>query len=121
MKNSLIIGTLMALAGSFSVANAAGLGGVPIKDHHMKALGSFLTCETCHGVALPTERPSDKSCKGCHGTMDKIQTKPNKFNKFPHASQHYGNTLDCTTCHSEHKKSRSLCNDCHVVDFPNLK
>ena len=43
--------------------------------------------------------PSDKACIGCHGTMDKIPTKPNAFDKFPHASAHYGNTLECTTCH----------------------
>ena len=33
----------------------------------------------------------------------------------PHAS------LDCTTCHAEHKASRALCNDCHVVEWTNFK
>lgn len=36
-------------------------------------------------------------------------------------SDHYGNTVECTVCHSEHKASRALCNECHVVEFPNLK
>ena len=51
----------------------------------------------------------------------KIATKPNKFEKFPHASEHYGNTVECTVCHSEHKASWALCNECHVVEFPNPK
>lgn len=117
-----VLGALCALGLTVSFSlQAASLGGVPMKEHHMKAMGDALTCQMCHGVKLPTERPSDKACIQCHGTMDKIPTKPNRFDKFPHASAHYGNTLDCTTCHSEHKESRALCNDCHVVKFPNLK
>ena len=61
-------------------AHAATLAGVPMKDHHAKLMQ---TCETCHGTATPTERPDGKACIGCHGTMDKIPTKPNRFDKFP--------------------------------------
>lgn len=109
----LLAGILLAAS-----AQAATLSGVPMKDHHAKMIKE---CSTCHGTAIPTTRPDDKTCIACHGTMDKIPTKPNKFEKFPHASAHYGDTLDCTTCHSEHKESRALCNDCHVAEFPNLK
>lgn len=102
-------------ATGFTSANAATLAGVPMKHAMMK------DCKTCHGVEAPTARPDGKACVGCHGTMDKIPTKPNKFNKFPHASQHYGDTLDCTTCHAEHKASKALCNDCHVVEWTNFR
>lgn len=100
-----------------SAAMAGTLAGVPMKDHHLNALGDKLTCATCHETATPTTRPSDKACIGCHGEMSKIKTTPNKYEKFPHASDHYGDTLDCTICHSEHKASRALCNDCHVVEW----
>ena len=92
-----------------------------MSEKHMKAFGGEAACAACHGTALPTSRPSDKACIGCHGTMDKIPTKPNAFDTFPHASAHYGNTLECTTCHAEHKASKALCNDCHVVEWMNFR
>lgn len=114
----LLAGLGLALSLVIGSAQAATLAGVPMKDHHAALMKD---CSTCHGTAIPQSRPDDKTCIGCHGTMDKIPTKPNKYEKFPHASAHYGNVLDCTTCHAEHKPSRALCNDCHVVEFPNLK
>lgn len=121
MKKALML-VLSAACAVISAQAAAGtLAGVPMKDHHLKAFGANAACETCHGVNTPTQRPDSARCVQCHGTMDKIPTKPNQYEKFPHASAHYGNTLDCTICHSEHKASRALCNDCHVVEFPHLK
>ena len=117
-KNLTLLAMGVCAAFALTSAHAATLAGVPMKDHHAKLMQ---TCETCHGTATPTERPDGKACIGCHGTMDKIPTKPNRFDKFPHASAHYGNTLDCTTCHAEHKASRALCNDCHVVEWTNCK
>lgn len=119
IRNTLIaFGAALSLTLAASAGAAqAQLGGVPMSEYHMKALGAAAQCKTCHGVAVPTERPSDKACVACHGTMDKIPTKPNKFDKFPHASEHYGNTLECTACHAEHQKSYSVCNDCHVVEW----
>lgn len=117
-KNLALLAMSVCAAFALTGAHAATLAGVPMKDHHAKLMQ---TCETCHGTATPTERPDGKACIGCHGTMDKIPTKPNRFDKFPHASAHYGNTLDCTTCHAEHKASRALCNDCHVVEWTNFK
>ena len=100
---------------------AATLSGVPMKDYHMKALGPSLTCQTCHGVVVPQEKPSATACIKCHGTMDKIPTKPNAYDKAPHASAHYGNTLECTACHAEHKASHAICNDCHNVKWTNFQ
>lgn len=121
MKSKYLLSALIAFSIVCSSAGAAELAGVPMKDHHLNAMGDMLTCETCHGVKTPVTRPDDKTCIACHGTMDKIPTKPNKFDKFPHNSDHYKATLECTACHAEHKPSRAICNDCHVVEFPNLK
>lgn len=124
MKSNIIRNALFAAA-AFGLAAqafaASTVAGVPMSEKHMKAFGGEIACQTCHGEALPTSRPSDKACIGCHGTMDKIPTKPNKFDKFPHASAHYASTLECTTCHAEHKASKALCNDCHVVEWTNFK
>lgn len=114
----LLAGFGLAMTLIVSSAQAAALAGVPMKEHHAAIMKE---CSACHGADAPKSRPDDKACIGCHGTMDKIPTKPNKYEKFPHASAHYGSTLECTTCHAEHKPSRALCNDCHVVEFPNLK
>lgn len=110
-----------ALLGIATLAYSAELAGVPMKDHHMKIFGSAMKCEMCHQQALPTSKPSDKMCIQCHGTMDKIATKPNPFDKNPHASAHYGNTLECTACHAEHKPSKDLCSNCHRVQWNNFK
>lgn len=105
-----------------ATAQAASLAGVPMSEHHFKVMGGDkASCATCHGVNLPTSRPDGKACVSCHGTMDKIPTKPNKFDKFPHASAHYGDTLECTACHAEHKPSKAVCNDCHNVQWTNFK
>ncbi len=120
MKKSLLLGILLSLTAAY--ATSADVNGMPFKDHHAKLVGTMMKCDTCHGVAVPTERPATSDgCIACHGTMDQIPTKPNKFDKKPHASAHYGATLDCSTCHSEHKASRALCNDCHVVKWSNFK
>lgn len=123
MRNMLIVSLLGAFlfTSSFAYCEENTLSGVPIKAHHFNVIGEDGTCKTCHETAVPTERPSEDTCIACHGTMDEIPTKENKFDKFPHASDHYGNTLECTACHAEHKPSRALCNNCHIVDFPNLK
>lgn len=55
-----------------------GLHRPPMSEKHMKAFGG------------------EAACAACHGTMDKIPTKPNAFDKVPHASAHYGNTLEWT-------------------------
>lgn len=120
MKKALFLAALLSLTAA--CASAASVNGMSFKDHHAKLVGTLMQCETCHGAAVPTERPATSAgCIKCHGTMDKIPTKPNKFDKKPHASDHYGATLDCSTCHSEHKESRALCNDCHVVEWTNFK
>lgn len=74
-----------------------------------------LKCETCHaGQAQPTA-PSQKTCLGCHGSYEALAKKTakpgEKFN--PHDS-HMGR-VECTACHSMHKKSHYICRDCHAI------
>ena len=123
MRNMLIVSLLgfFMLASASVFAQQKALSGVPMKPHHFNVLGTNGTCKTCHQVDVPTERPSDMSCVACHGTMDKIPTQANPYDKYPHDSDHYGNTLECTACHAEHKPSQDLCSTCHIVEFPNLK
>lgn len=116
MKHLKTIVLTSALLFTGAVA-AADVAGVPMKDYHVKAFGSMLKCELCHKEAVPKSKPSDRACIECHGTMDKIQTPPNAFDKKPHASDHYGNTLECTACHAEHKPSQDLCSTCHRVKW----
>lgn len=110
----------LGMAATCSVL-AADIQESPVPGHHAKVFGGNFKCSVCHETELPVERPSSKACIGCHGTMDKIATPPNQFDKFPHASPHYGDSLECTVCHAEHKPSRALCNDCHVVKWNNLR
>ncbi|MGN1210004.1 MAG: hypothetical protein ACI4SV_06850, partial [Duodenibacillus sp.] len=56
----IVIALFCAAFGSY--AAAADLAGVPMKDHHVKAMGKMLTCELCHGVKAPKTRPNDKTC-----------------------------------------------------------
>lgn len=123
MKNMLIVSLMAAfLFTSLSAySEESKLSGVPIKAHHFEVMGKIGSCETCHGTAVPTERPNAETCIICHGSMDQIPTKANQWDKFPHSSAHYGDTLECTACHAEHKPSRAVCSNCHIVDFPNLK
>ncbi|MEG0822258.1 MAG: cytochrome c3 family protein [Burkholderiaceae bacterium] len=125
---SFMVAGLMVLAfvagasSAMATPGSAALSGVPIKDHHFKAMGAALECKTCHQVALPTTRPADdKACISCHGPMGDIKTEKNANGKYPHQSHHYEDLLQCMACHSEHKPSRALCNDCHTVVFPKLK
>lgn len=118
MVKAFLLSALMSVVGAVC---AGSVNGVPMKDYHIKAFGSALTCEACHETALPKERPTEKACIQCHGTMDKIKTPPNEFNKFPHASDHYGDTVPCTACHAEHKASQDLCSTCHRVKWQSFQ
>lgn len=116
MRNSFAIVAVFALlSGSVWAAPNA------IKPHHVEALGGDMNCRTCHTTKGKFQRPDTQACIDCHGEMSEIPTKPNRWDKKPHSSHHYEDLLECTVCHSEHKASKAICNDCHVVEFSNLK
>lgn len=114
MKLKLFVAALGACF-MFSAATAAEVAGVPMKDYHVKAFGGAVKCAVCHETNVPKARPNDKTCRTCHGPMDKIKTPDNPFDKKPHQSAHYADTLECTACHAEHKASKDLCSTCHNV------
>ncbi|MGI2258347.1 cytochrome c3 family protein [Shewanella sp. GXUN23E] len=92
-----------------------------IKPHHAQAFGEGKHCDTCHTDAGKKSRPSSQTCINCHGGMSEIPVASNRFDKDPHNSHHYEDTLECMTCHREHKKSHAICVDCHIVEFENFK
>ena len=61
----------------FSAASAAEVAGVPMKDYHVKAFGGAVQCAVCHETNVPKSRPNDKTCRMCHGPMEKIKTPDN--------------------------------------------
>lgn len=115
-----------ALTGLFGVllafgVQAASINGVPMKDYHVKAFGNSMQCKMCHNTEVPTARPDDKNCIACHGPMSKIETPKNNFDKKPHQSAHFQDTLECTACHAEHKPSKDLCSTCHKVEWQSFQ
>ena len=75
-------------------------------------------CSECHDKipkANVPQKVQNAKCEACHGPMDKIKLPPNKFEKDAHHSPHYADLLECTTCHAEHRASKNLCADCHIL------
>ena len=93
------------------------LAGMPMK-HTMAAQ---MKCSTCHGDTTEFTKPATKQCESCHGPMAQIKTKANPQGKYPHQSAHYGNTVDCVVCHSEHKANQDLCSNCHQTQWSNFR
>lgn len=99
-----------------SLGVSAEMAGVPVKHPQ-----SVANCAACHNEAVPTTKPTTDKCISCHGPMKNIKVAQNPQGKNPHNSDHYGDTIDCTACHKEHRPSKAVCVDCHVVEFKNLK
>jgi hypothetical protein len=118
LKNILSLCIFGALLSSTAFAAETNtLAGVPMK--HSPQVTTV--CIACHKTAVPDERPDSAKCIKCHGEMLSIKTKPNPQGKNPHQSDHYGDTLECASCHAEHKASKEICSNCHVVSFKNFR
>jgi Zn finger protein HypA/HybF involved in hydrogenase expression len=84
-------------------------------------------CKTCHVEGMTA--PKDETCLSCHGPLQdlvnstSVERKPfdTKISPNPHDSAHYGTTLSCFACHSEHKEAKIYCNTCHSFDYKNFK
>ena len=98
----------IGLAAAIMAANAAA-GNTMLLNH------KTVECTSCHDKEHQVSAPNSQSCILCHGEMGKIKLPPNEFKKDAHRSPHYADLVECTTCHSVHKESRSLCLDCHVI------
>lgn len=116
MKKNTILGLVLFCLG-IQGAFASDLAGMPMK-HKM---ASQMQCSVCHGTQTNFTKPKSDSCIACHGPMGKIQTKKNTKDKYPHQSAHYGDTVECSVCHAEHKPSKDLCSNCHKVEWQNFR
>lgn len=93
-----------------------------------------VACTVCHGEKLDV-RPTASTCLTCHGPAEALAKKTEHLNFMskmknaktgevkehkalvnPHDSYHFGTTLQCSECHSEHKASRNDCSTCHDTD-----
>lgn len=85
-------------------------------------------CAACHGSSGQFLVPEDKACQSCHGSYAELIKKTDAKLKAdrdpepnPHQSGHYGDTLNCTACHKEHKPAEVYCNNCHEFSYPRMK
>lgn len=76
-----------------------------------------VTCESCHGKGMAVEYPSIEQCTTCHNPdqVEKATAKAGQQN--PHRSPHYGNTMDCVLCHTQHSETQDGCGSCHDFKF----
>lgn len=111
MKKQHLFALAAAILGTFAANAGAAPAAVPMGAHH-----KTMQCESCHvnaGSGSYTV-PADKTCEACHGSYASLAKKtaggsePN-----PHASAHYGESLSCSACHSQHSEPKSYCNNCH--------
>lgn len=109
--------SLTLLFGVLASQASMAANGFPTKH----SFGINQGCTTCHQEQVPTQAPTSEKCIACHGTMDKIPTPKNKFDKEPHHSAHFGNTMECSTCHAEHKESKDYCSTCHTVEWKSFR
>ena len=108
MKFSIHTAVISAVAASFLAVSPAFAG--PVNGSH-----AAIQCDTCHAKQAKPQAPAQKTCLQCHGSYDalakKSAAKDAKYN--PHDS--HAGRLECTTCHSMHKKSHFVCRDCHAI------
>lgn len=100
----------------------------PASSRHM---AKGVACTACHGEAMKAV-PTRDTCLTCHGPVEKLAAKTEHLNFTsrmknaktgqtvehkalvnPHDSYHFGTTLACCECHSEHKAGRNDCSTCH--------
>ncbi|MGI2853242.1 cytochrome c3 family protein [Shewanella algae] len=95
-----------------------------LSEKHAK-LG--IECQACH-INNNAVLVEDEACLVCHGPISKLVASTHRDRKphdtavspNPHNSAHYGTTLSCFTCHSEHKQSEIYCHQCHAFKYKSL-
>lgn len=101
---------IIAAAAALLFVTAASAG---VADHHTK-MG--LDCKSCHGPDGKGE-VTTQTCTGCHQVDALVASTKDVKPTNPHVSPHYGNELDCASCHMGHGDSENFCNQCHQFDF----
>lgn len=87
-------------------ANAADPA--PLADRHSQ---KSVACSSCH-VKAPNAKPTMKECLACHGGTYEGLAKSTESDDINMHATHMGE-LECTECHSGHKKPRLVCDGCH--------
>ena len=90
-------------------ATAGAADAYAVKNEAHKAM----PCATCHQTDTPTTIPDNKTCLTCHGSMDALVKKTDKYALNPHASPHWGDSVPCGTCHKQHSQPIVYCEACH--------
>ena|SRR6266568_6450902 len=80
-----------------------------------------VTCEQCHGEAVPTSAPtSNRACLGCH-KRDALVKATVKYDDVQHKSQNphdsHMHGASCLVCHKNHGESVLACDKCHLPKF----
>jgi len=72
-----------------------------------------IDCQGCHGSETAPKAVPTAQCLKCHGSYEKLAEKEPMHNEA--MNPHFGNKkiLDCSDCHSVHKKSTRVCKQCH--------
>ena len=85
-----------------------------VADIHKK---SGISCADCHQTKKPKEgaKVRNEQCLSCHESYDELAKKTAKLQPNPHYT-HLGN-VRCSDCHSGHKQSHLMCNDCHKFNL----
>lgn len=82
--------------------------------HQLVAVG----CADCHGATDKPEAVEAEKCLSCHGPLAKLVQRTAKVKpENPHHSPHWGDELDCTLCHQQHRKSEDYCAECHRFNY----
>ena len=122
---TLLRSTPAALAAIFLAFAATFAQAQTLKPQHSALAGN---CAACHGSSGQFLVPEDKSCLTCHGSYAELARKSAAKLKQdrnpepnPHLSGHYGDSLNCTACHKEHKPAELYCNNCHEFNYPRMK
>lgn len=93
-------------------------GDMPSTDKHSE---KGVSCEKCHGDAMPTSAPtSNKACLGCH-KQDVLVKATAKYDDVKHKSQNphesHMHGTSCMSCHKNHGQSVLACDQCHLPKF----
>lgn len=93
---------------------ATGTQAALLADRHMQRTNQ--DCAMCHEEKPAAQSPKEEKCKGCHGSLEQIGSKPLPKGKInPHLN--HVEELYCSDCHQGHKQSKNYCLQCHDDAF----
>lgn len=79
-------------------------------------------CKSCH-IGSAKKFVDDSACLECHGNINTIEIDKDRLimpEANPHKSPHYNQGASCIACHTEHKKQKPVCSECHRTWFEEM-